>query len=44
MAKNDEGLMGITQRIGKIPSKILSTAVILCIGPLFCIPRTAAVS
>lgn len=44
MAKNDEGLSGITQRIGKIPSKILGTAIILCMGPLICIPRCAAVA
>ena len=44
MAKNDEGLIGITQRIGKIPSHILGATIILCMGPLICIPRCAAVS
>ena len=44
MAKNDEGLTGITQRIGKYPSIIVGIAIILCIGPLICIPRAAAVS
>lgn len=44
MAKNDEGLTGITQRIGKIPSKVLGVAIILCMGPLICIPRCAAVA
>lgn len=44
MAKNDEGLTGITQRIGKYPSIIVGVAIILCIGPLICIPRAAAVS
>lgn len=44
MAKNDEGLTGITQRIGKVPSRIVGIAIILCIGPLICIPRAAAVS
>lgn len=44
MAKNDEGLVGITQRIGKYPSMVVSMAIILCIGPLICIPRAAAVS
>lgn len=44
MARNDEGLTGITQRIGRVPSRIVSLAIILCIGPLICIPRAAAVS
>lgn len=44
MAKNDEGLTGITQRIGKVPSRVVGIAIIMCIGPLICIPRAAAVS
>ena len=44
MAKNDEGLTGITQRIGKVPSRVVGVAIIMCIGPLICIPRAAAVS
>ncbi|MEG0780283.1 MAG: branched-chain amino acid transport system II carrier protein [Oscillospiraceae bacterium] len=35
-------LDGITKRIGKIPAVALSVAIILCIGPLLAIPRTAA--
>lgn len=44
MARNDEGLTGITQRIGKIPSTALNIIIILCIGPMICIPRSAAVA
>lgn len=33
---------GVTNRIGKIPSTLLMSAVVLCIGPLLAIPRTAA--
>lgn len=44
MAKNDEGLNGVTQRIGKVPSRVLGIAIILCMGPLIAIPRCAAVA
>lgn len=33
---------GITQRLGRIPSTILMSAIVLCIGPMLAIPRTAA--
>ena len=33
---------GITVRIGKIPSTVLMCAIVLCIGPMLAIPRTAA--
>ena len=36
------GPEGITQRIGKIPAAILMSAIVLCIGPMLAIPRTAA--
>lgn len=32
----------IVKRIGKIPSVLLMTAIVLCIGPMLAIPRTAA--
>ena len=32
----------MTRRIGKIPSTLLMSAIILCIGPMLAIPRTAA--
>lgn len=44
MARNDEGLTGVTQRIGKVPSTILNIIIIMCIGPMICIPRSAAVA
>ena len=33
---------GITARIGRIPSTVLMCAIVLCIGPMLAIPRTAA--
>lgn len=33
---------GITRRIGKVPSAVLMTAIVLCIGPMLAIPRTGA--
>ena len=33
---------GITARIGKLPSTVLMCAIVLCIGPMLAIPRTAA--
>lgn len=33
---------GITDRIGRIPSTALMCAIVLCIGPMLAIPRTAA--
>lgn len=36
------GTDGLTRRIGRIPSKLLMSAIVLCIGPMLAIPRTAA--
>lgn len=33
---------GINRRIGNLPSKIMMSAIVLCIGPMLAIPRTAA--
>lgn len=33
---------GITRRIGKVPATLLMSAIVLCIGPMLAIPRTAA--
>ena len=33
---------GITRRIGSLPSKLMMSAIVLCIGPMLAIPRTAA--
>lgn len=33
---------GLTCRLGKIPSALLTTAVVICLGPLLAIPRTSA--
>ncbi|WP_317855980.1 branched-chain amino acid transport system II carrier protein [Chakrabartyella piscis] len=35
-------MSGITGIIGKIPSTIINTAVLVCIGPLFIVPRSSA--
>ena len=40
--KCGKGSEGITERIGHIPSTILMSAIVLCIGPLVAIPRTSA--
>ena len=32
----------VTGRLGNVPSKILLSAIVLCIGPMLAIPRTAA--
>ena len=42
MLKSGSDAHGITRPLGKIPSAILLTAIVLCIGPLLAIPRTAA--
>jgi LIVCS family branched-chain amino acid:cation transporter len=40
---NREGNMdGVVGKIGRVPGKIMVTAIILCLGPVICIPRTAA--
>lgn len=36
------GVQGLTGRLGKVPSAVLMSAVVLCIGPMLAIPRTAA--
>lgn len=36
------GSEGIVEPLGKIPSTILMTVIVLCIGPMLAIPRTAA--
>lgn len=36
------GPEGITRPIGRIPSTVLMSAIVLCIGPMLAIPRTAA--
>lgn len=33
---------GVTERIGKIPALVLMGSIVLCIGPMLAIPRTAA--
>ncbi len=33
---------GITCRIGRVPSAVLMSAIVLCIGPMLAFPRTAA--
>lgn len=42
MINGDGSISGVTGIIGKIPSLIMNTAVVLCIGPMLAIPRTAA--
>ena len=36
------GPEGVTRRLGKVPAAILMSAIVLCIGPMLAIPRTAA--
>lgn len=42
MINGDGRISGVTGVIGKLPALILNTAVVVCIGPLLAIPRTAA--
>ena len=44
MLKTEGDLDGVTGVIGKVPSAILNCAVVLCVGPLLAMPRTAATS
>ena len=44
IARIGEGLEGITNVLGRMPSKIFCAAVCLCIGPLIAIPRTGAIT
>lgn len=36
------GPAGVTHRLGRVPSTLLMSAIVLCIGPMLAIPRTAA--
>lgn len=36
------GVDGVMGKIGRIPGKAMVTAIIICLGPLIAIPRTAA--
>lgn len=36
------GAEGVTAPIGRVPSKVLMSVIVLCIGPMVAIPRTAA--
>ena len=38
----DVSAQGLTAKLGRVPSNIISTLVVLCIGPFLAIPRTAA--
>lgn len=40
--RQDAGEGGLLSGLGRIPAKIISVTVMLCVGPLLCIPRTAA--
>lgn len=42
MMKNDGPIEVITGKLGYLPGKLMTLAVILCIGPLVAIPRTGA--
>ena len=38
----DVSIQGVTKKLGAVPSVIINTLVVLCIGPFLAIPRTAA--
>lgn len=42
MVRGTGQMSGITGIIGKVPSIVINTAVLVCVGPLFIIPRSAA--
>jgi len=42
MLKTGSDVDGMTSRLGKIPGMIFTSIIVLCIGPLVAIPRTAA--
>ena len=42
MIKTNSDVDGMTSHLGKIPGKVLTSVIVLCIGPLVAIPRTAA--
>lgn len=44
LLKSNGDIAGITGKLGNVPGKLMTSAIILCIGPLLAIPRTAAVT
>lgn len=38
----DVSIQGVTKKLGPVPSVIINTLIVLCIGPFLAIPRTAA--
>ncbi|MGN0136494.1 branched-chain amino acid transport system II carrier protein [Anaerotignum sp.] len=38
----DVSIQGVTKKLGSVPSAIINTLIVLCIGPFLAIPRTAA--
>ena len=42
MIKTGSDVDGMTRRLGKIPGMVFTSIIVLCIGPLVAIPRTAA--
>lgn len=38
----DVSIQGVTKKLGPVPSAIINTLIVLCIGPFLAIPRTAA--
>lgn len=42
MVKGNGRMSGITGVIGRVPSVIINSAVLICIGPLFVVPRSSA--
>lgn len=38
----DVSIQGVTKNLGPVPSVIINTLIVLCIGPFLAIPRTAA--
>lgn len=38
----DVSIQGVTKKLGAVPSAIINTLIVLCIGPFLAIPRTAA--
>lgn len=42
MIKTGSDVDGMTSHLGKVPGKIFTSIIVLCIGPLVAIPRTAA--
>lgn len=38
----DVSIQGVTKKLGTVPSVIINTLIVLCIGPFLAIPRTAA--